>query len=354
VRRLFGFAILLAVLPGSAADWERAKPESVGFSTAKLEALRGWLQHQRTTSMLIVSRGRVVFEYGDTKLVSKVASVRKSVLAMLFGVPAVHDKLDIGKTVVQLGLDDVQPFLAVEKNATLMHLLTARSGIYHASGNDDLTSRSPRRGAQIPGLYFQYQNWDFNAAGTAFERISGKDIFEALETYLAKPLDMQDFVRGRQLKVDNKPQSVHPEYAMYLSTRDMARLGELMLRKGLWNGNRILNENWATSTTTLVTRPADIHPIELSLPTRANGRWGYGMLWWVWDAPVHTGMITGPFQGAFAAMGANGQYIVVLPVADTVVVHKVDFDSDGSRQVSPEEFQTILQMVVNANCNPCQ
>jgi CubicO group peptidase (beta-lactamase class C family) len=59
--------------------------------------------------------------------------------------------------------------------------LTARSGIYLPSGNDGLTSLSPRRGAEAPGTHFQYQNWDFNAAGTAFEKITGADVFDALE-----------------------------------------------------------------------------------------------------------------------------------------------------------------------------
>jgi CubicO group peptidase (beta-lactamase class C family) len=150
------------------------------------------------------------------------------------------------------------------------------------------------------------------------------------ETYLARPIGMQDFDRARQKKVDNKPESVHPEYAMFLSTRDMARLGLLMLRKGVWNGKAILKRGWTDAITTMVTPPAEIHPLELSLTSRFTGRWGYGMLWWVWDAPVNTGVITGPYQGAYEAMGAGGQYIVVLPAADAVVVHKVDIDSDDS------------------------
>jgi hypothetical protein len=65
-------------------------------------------------------------------------------------------------------------------------------------------------------------------------------------------------------------------------------------------------------------------------------------------------MVTGPYQGAYAAMGAGGQYIAVLPAADAVVVHKVDIDSDGARQVSPEEFSAILQMVMTADCTDCK
>ncbi len=156
------------------------------------------------------------FEYGDLKRVSKVASVRKSVLAMLYGKYLAGGTIDLNATVEQLGLVDVQPFLPIEKRATLLHLLTARSGIYHPSGNESLTSLSPRRGAQIPGTSFQYQNWDFNAAGTAFEKLVRKDIFEALETDLARPIGMQDFDRSRQQKNSSMPDSVHPEYAMYL------------------------------------------------------------------------------------------------------------------------------------------
>jgi hypothetical protein len=58
------------------------------------------------------------------------------------------------------------------------------------------------------------------------------------------------------------------------------------------------------------------------------------MLWWVWDAPNWPGVVTGPYQGAYTAMGANGQYIAVLPAMNLVLAHKVDFDEDGRRQIS--------------------
>jgi hypothetical protein len=88
----------------------------------RLEALRAFLKTHQTDSMMIVSRGRVVFEYGDTSLVSKVASVRKSVLDLLFAVEA-KKGLDLdsvsGQTVVQLGLEDKVPFVEPEQHATL-------------------------------------------------------------------------------------------------------------------------------------------------------------------------------------------------------------------------------------------
>lgn len=331
-------------------DWQRTKPEDVGYSSAKLEVLRAWLKTQKTTALHVSVQGRVIFEYGDVALVSKVASIRKSVLAMLFGNYYQAGKVDVTKTVEELGLQDVEPFLAIERNATLLHLLTARSGIYHASGNEELTSSSPRRGAQAPGTYMQYQNWDFNAAGTAFEKITGKGIFAALETDLAKPLGMQDFDVKKQKKNSSMPDSVHPEYAMYLSTRDMARLGLLMLADGAWGEKQVMPKGWSGRITTLVTPHQEMHPVPLSLRTRP-GLWGYGTLWWVWDAPVWGNIVTGPYQGAYSAMGAFGQYITVLPAMNVVIAHKVDYEKDGTPQVTPSEFHTILQMIIDSTGN---
>jgi CubicO group peptidase (beta-lactamase class C family) len=332
------------------AEWATVRPEKVGYSSQKLEVLRAWLKTQNTTAMHVSIGGQVIFEYGDLKRASKVASVRKSVLAMLYGKYFAEGKIDLNKTVAQLGLNDVQPFLPIEKQATLYNLLTARSGIYHSTANTELTALSPRRGSQTPGTYFQYQNWDFNAAGTAFEKLTGKDIFIALEEDMAKPIGMQDFERSRQRKNNEMPVSVHPEYAMYLSTRDMARLGLLMLADGDWNGKQVMPKGWSGRITTMVTPSSEIHPLQLSSRTQA-GLWGYGMLWWVWDAPVWPGLVTGPYQSAFSAMGANGQYITVLPAMKLVLAHKVDFDEDGSRHISPGEFHTILQMLTESDCS---
>ena len=340
-----------AAFPG--VKWEFVQtPESVDFSTPRLDVLRAWLKVNQTTALHVSVGGRTVFEYGDLAKASKVASVRKSILALMFGKYVAEGKADLNKSVEELGLEDVQPFLPIEKEATLLHLLTARSGIYHASGNESLTSLSPRRGSQAPGTYFQYQNWDFNAAGTAFEKLSGKNIFDALGSDLAVPIGMQDYDRALQRKNSSMPDSVHPEYAMYLSTRDMARIGLLMLRKGAWRGKQIIPKTWTTQITTLVTPQNAIHPLQLGNST-ASGRWGYGMLWWVWDGGGMPGTITGPYSGAYTAAGANGQFITVLPAMDLVVTHEVNFDEDGTQNVSLEDFSAILGMITAANCSKC-
>lgn len=337
------------VLPG--VEWQHASPDSEGFSLARLEALRAFLKTHQTDAMMVVSRGHVIFEYGDLSLVSKVASVRKSILDLMFAVKAQKGlKLDdyMTQTVVQLGLEDKTPFIESEQHATLQQLMASRSGIYLPSGTwgDDKT-RLPR-GSHYPGTHFYYNNWDFDAAGIAFEKITHQDIFDALRDDLAIPLRFQDFDRARQKK-NYINGSNHFEYAMYLSTRDMARLGLLALRTGGW-GKTV----WADPGTIEFSTWPTTHFSEMGDSGGSpgwTGRWGYGLLWWAWETPKYPGdIMTGPYQGAFSAMGAGGQYITVFPMYDIVVSHKVNIDQDESRNISGSTYMTILDMVLDAKC----
>jgi len=277
---------------------------------------------------------------------------------MLYGRYVESDEIDLERTVADIGLDDSTPFLPLEREATLRHVLMARSGIYLPSGNPSLDPLLPARGSHQPGTFFQYSNWDFNAAGAAFEKLTGRDIYEALETELARPIGMQDFSRARQHKDDMSPASRFPEYTMYLSARDMARLGLLMLHRGDWNGKQLVPARWVDEITTLVTHEEDIQPV-IGGPAFAN-RWGYGTLWWVWDAPNVRGAITGPYQGAYTAMGAYGQYITVLPVLDLVVAHQVAFNEADDRagraiaDVKPWEYDALLGMIIAAAATEAQ
>jgi CubicO group peptidase (beta-lactamase class C family) len=341
------------VVPGT--DWERvAKPESIGYSSAKLEALRGWLKTQQTTSMVVSVGGRILFEYGDPKYVSKVASVRKSILAMIYGKYVANGAIDLNKTVKQVGLDDVQKFLPREEQVRLDWLLMSRSGIYLPEGapDPDPSDNPPARGSQYPGTFFYYNGWDFNAAGTAFEKLTGKNIYDALQADIAEPIGMQDYDRKRQKKNSGMPYTVHPEYAMYLSTRDMARIGLLMLRGGEWNGKRIMPDHWAEALTELITPAHDIFPSSLRFAeTTGPSRWGYGRMWWVWDQPkLPAGISVGEFTGAYAAWGTGGQSITVLPALDMVVAHKIEIEGDSPGDMSPLEQSTILQMVIVTRC----
>ncbi len=344
-----------------AKEWQAVKPESEGYSTKKLEALRSWLAASPTASLMIVVHGHMIFSFGDTSHLSKIASVRKSILSMLCGANMAAIERSLGKTVEELGLAEPNtPFLPIEKTATLVQLLSGRSGIYLLTDfvgpdKDVLRASEPHRGSEPPGLYFHYNDWDFNAAGTAFEKITGKNIYDALQSDLAQPLQFQDFDRSRQAKLPPPAGEIHSEYAMYLSTRDMARLGLLMLRSGAWNGKQIVDSGWVQASTSIWTPFEEMNPPYL----RALGapeRWGFGLMWWVWDARSYPGdKYFLPFQGAFEARGTGGQYITVLPAKDMVLVHKVDIDPYPRGALDQQGWDAITNMAIAAACTgPCK
>ena len=332
-------AAFAAVFPDTA--WEQiGASESVGWSQADLDSVRARLALLHTTGFMAVVGGRVLMEYGDVQVVSYLASVRKSVLSMLFGNYVASGKVRLDRTLAELGVDDLGGLTAEEKQATVRDLFMARSGVYHPASNagDDLAS-APPRGSQRHGTYYLYNNWDFNALGTIFERETGRNIYDALESDVARPIGMQDFNRAAHQRTGDTTQSIHLAYHMNFSTRDMARVGYLMLRHGNWAGRQLVPRNWVHESTRALTPVAEMNP-----SSRRTGRFGYGYLWWVFDGPT----ATGPYAGAYSGQGAVGQYITVLPALDLVVTHKTR-PGEG-RSVSGSQYFEIVDLLVRGRC----
>ena len=324
-----------------AAEWERvASPESVGWSSRGLDSVRTALAALPSTGFMAIVGGRVLMEHGDVRAVSYLASVRKSILSMLYGNHVADGSIRLDRTLADLGIDDVQGLTAAERRATVRDLIAARSGVYHPASNsgDDLAS-APPRGSQAPGTYYLYSNWDFNAAGTAFELMTGRTIYDALEQDLVRPLGMQDFDRAPHVRTGDSTRSRHLAYHMHLSTRDMARIGLLMLRDGRWRDRQLVPADWVRESTRAITPVHEMNPVR-----RREGPFGYGYLWWVWDGP-HA---TGPYAGAYTGLGAVGQHITVLPALDLVVVHKTR--TGQGRSVSHPEYLRVLDLLVRARC----
>jgi CubicO group peptidase (beta-lactamase class C family) len=324
-----------------AAAWDRvATPDDAGWSAAGLEAVRDRLSDMSTTGMMAVVGGRVLFDYGDVERVSYLASVRKSILSMLYGIYRERGAIDLNRTLEQLGIDDVQGLTAAEKQARVLDLITARSGIYHPASNagDDLAT-APARGTQPPGSFYLYSNWDFNALGTIFEQETGVGIYDALEREIAVPIGMQDFDRSTHRRTGNRERSQHLAYHMNLSTRDMARVGYLMLREGEWDGRQIVPRDWVRQSTRAYTPRTEMNP-----ERRRDGPFGYGYLWWVFDNPD----LPDVYRGAYTGLGAVGQHILVMPALDLVVAHKTE-PGDG-RSVSHDQFLEMVRLLVDAHC----
>lgn len=332
------------VAPG--ATWDRhTSSTSAGYCQAPLDALTAHVKTLGTTAMTVVVGGKVLFDYGPQDEVTYLASVRKSILAMMFGKYVADGTIKLDATMADLGIDDVDGLLPLEKTATVRHLLTARSGVYHEAANAACTgcgstSGEPPgpRGTVKPGSYFLYNNWDFNALGTIFEKATGKDIYAAFEQDFARPMQFQDFRLEAQRKARRPQASEHPAYHFYLSTRDMARLGLLMLRHGRWGNTRLLSEEWVEEMVTVETPVASMNPASYR-----EGPFGYGYLWWIWDGPFNTGI----YRNAYTGIGAIGQFITVLPELDMVVAHKT---RQNATAVTRPQYLGILERLGSARC----
>ncbi|HYC29929.1 MAG TPA: serine hydrolase [Chitinophagaceae bacterium] len=326
------------IYPGSSWQFITDAPRE-GWSNDSLNKLKIFIiDSTNATGMVVIQSGKILFDYGDTKETSYLASCRKSVLSMLYGPFVKAGKINLSTTIEQLHLDDVGGLLPIEKEATIKNLLTARSGVYHPASNEgDATAMAPKRGNVQPGTFWLYNNWDFNIAGYILEQQTGKTIYELIDSILAKPLQMQDWNIKEQRKTGDTTRSKYLAYHMWFSTRDMARIGYLMLRNGKWEGRQIIPADWVKTTTSVVTTYK-----EAVEEQTAYFHFGYGYLWWIWDAPYNKGA----YEGAYSATGAFGQFITVFPKLDLVVAFKTKYEY--GRQTPTDLYLRILDKLIAA------
>ena len=316
--------------PVPGAEWPRTTPEAAGWSVDTMAEARAYAQRIDTASLLVVQHGRVVDSVGDTDRRLELHSVRKSLLSALIGIAVAARRIDLNATLAQLGIDDVPPSLTPEeKQATVQDLLASRSGIYHVALYETAGERRnrPPRGSHPHGTFWYYNNWDFNALGAIYEHATGQSIFAAFLTQIAQPLGMQDYRPSDGRYVTGVESSI-PAYPFHMSARDLARFGLLYLHGGRWGDRQVVPAAWVTESTT----PHSVTSIGS----------GYADLWWTgWNGQGVP--IMGLPPGAFWADGAEGQFVVVDPVDDMVVVHQT---RDG--EVRRREFGHLMWLIRRA------
>ena len=327
--------------------------EKAGWSKEKLAAAREYAQTDsiHTPAVIIVQGGEVVDEWGDFDQKLDSYSVRKSLLSAVYGIYSSEGVIDINETLEQLGIDDSpDPLTKEEKQARIVDLLRARSGVYHVVDfeTESMVKDGPARGTHAPGTFWYYNNWDFNVLGTIFEKKTKSKIGDAFYERIAKPIGMEDF-RPSDVFYFGGPLSIHPAYHFEITARDMARFGLLYLRHGRWNGKQVVPEAWVEKSS---------HASEM---VKANGvdRGGYEYLWWVDYGGVHFPEISLP--GIYSARGNGAHYIFIIPTLDMVVVHRTDNDppvkdtktitemaNRGSAAENRRQFGHLLKLILDA------
>ncbi|AWB21835.1 hypothetical protein DA075_13645 [Methylobacterium currus] len=330
--------VAVRVQAAPAAEWTRAPAAASEWSSAKLAEATDYAKAHNVTALMVVRHGEVVVEWGDTTKPTELASVRKSLLSALVGLAVHRHQIDLDATLDRLGIDDTVPALsAEEKRATVRMLLEARSGIYHPALSETagMAARRPPRFSHAPGTFWYYNNWDFNALGTIYERAAGTSIHQAFAREIARKIGMQDYDPAAQRYVRGAA-SLHPTYPFRMSARDLARFALLFLDGGRWNGTPVIPAEWVREST----RPH----------SDADWDFGYGYLWWTADAPTPRENLLRLPAGSYFAWGAGGQYAIVIPAEDLVIVERTDRDRHLAHPKPPEVAHLVE--LIRAACRP--
>lgn len=326
-KRVFflSFSIILWFLVGlgCSSDYSPSEswlqyqtPDSAGWSVSDLEQARQFAESIRSGAVMGIYRGHVLFAWGDVQRLFRCHSVRKSLLSGLIGIYVENNTIDLDETIEELGIDDIQPLSQTEKQATVLQLLKARSGIYHPAAKEtsSMERERPERGSHLPGEFFWYNNWDFNILGVIFEQKTGRKIFKAFQDHIAQPVGMQDYKLGEQFYQYARSKSKHPAYAFRMSARDLARFGQLYLQNGKWDDKQVIPSDWVREST--------------SGYSKVNPGTQYGYMWWVYpEGELDPEKYPTLNQwDKFAAIGTGGQLVLVIPEAEFVLVHRGDTD----------------------------
>ncbi len=268
----------------------------------------------RTTAVLIQRHGRVLgeaFAPGfDGELPQRTWSVAKSLAATIVGAAVHRGEADVAAS-AGLGADESDPRRAI----SLDHLLRMASGRY-----------SDTPGNRTDPLYWggttvaeRAANWPLIAAPGSSYRYANNDTLMAVEaikpTFAAHPpaalfdrLGMHDTVAETDWQGDYVLSS-----QVWTTARDLAKFGQLYLDDGvLPDGERILPAGWVD----YVSAPSGPQPEGREL--------GYGAGFWLFN------QTDGIPPDTFAAMGNRGQYVVIVPSRDVVIVRRGE-DPTGSR-----------------------
>jgi CubicO group peptidase (beta-lactamase class C family) len=298
----------------AASDWafERESPE------------------QATLSLIVVHKDQIIHErYAagvDVFTKTRTWSTAKSIAVTLFGMLADEGKMHLDRPLGFEWLPRARSPETDPRNAiTLRNVLNMSSGLYtvdsrgmeyatgsglaYWAGASSVNGARDRALIREPGTFWDYENYDTILAVYAMKLALGD-----AQTYLEFPrkalLDRIG-MRNTLLSVDRFGDFILSSQ-VYTTARDLARFGMLYLQDGMWNGERLLSEGWIEFVRTPAPSTAD------------NGNF-YGGQWWLvpddrTDVP----------RDAYSTAGNRGQYVIVVPSHDLVIVRRgLDYGRQG-------------------------
>lgn len=288
------------------AVFERATPESQGVPSAAIERFVDACDRELDVmhSFVVLRHGKRIAEGWwhpfDVHLPQHVFSHSKSFTSTAAGLLRDEGKLGLDERVADIFPEKLPPSPCDEaKSVRVRDLLTMNAGqdaeaIFVEPEGDWVKAFLANRFVRKPGTGFRYDSCASHVLAAIVERKSGMKLMDYLETKLFSKIGISG-----AWSEDGPDGAACGGWGMRFKTHDLARLGQLYLQDGEWEGAQIISRDWvrqATSAQTKTDRPGD-------------GDWsqGYGFQFWRCR------------HGCYRADGASGQYTVVMPEQDAVV-----------------------------------
>ena len=282
----------------------RATPESQGISSDLFAALLRELDASKDTEMhhfMALRHGKVICECNFAPYPKGMwhitHSMCKSITGMAIGMLIEEEKLKLDENIYDIFPDHINAFSKIFRPViTVENLLTMTSGITFnesgiVSGNDWLGSFLNASVNGKPGTEFQYNSLNTYVLSAIVTKRTGETLTEYLTPRLFGPLGITKYYWETCPKGITKG-----GWGLFLCAEDMAKLGQLYLQRGKWNGQQLVSEYWIEISTAR------------HLKTQ-NDTYGYGYQLWMEQRP-----------GSFEYNGMLGQNVIIYPDMDMVLV----------------------------------
>ena len=282
----------------------RATPESQGISSDLFAALLRELDASKDTEMhhfMALRHGKVICECNFAPYPKGMwhitHSMCKSITGMAIGMLIEEGKLKLNENIYDIFSDHMNAFSKIFRPViTVENLLTMTSGVTFnesgiVSGNDWLGSFLNASVNGKPGTEFQYNSLNTYVLSAIVTKRTGETLTEYLTPRLFGPLGITKYYWETCPKGITKG-----GWGLFLCAEDMAKLGQLYLQRGKWNGQQLVSEYWIEISTAR------------HLKTQ-NDTYGYGYQLWMEQRP-----------GSFEYNGMLGQNVIIYPDMDMVLV----------------------------------
>ena len=281
-----------------------ATPESQGISSDLFAALLRELDASKDTEMhhfMALRHGKVICECNFAPYPKGMwhitHSMCKSITGMAIGMLIEEEKLKLDENIYDIFPDHINAFSKIFRPViTVENLLTMTSGVTFnesgiVSGNDWLGSFLNASVNGKPGTEFQYNSLNTYVLSAIVTKRTGETLTEYLTPRLFGPLGITKYYWETCPKGITKG-----GWGLFLCAEDMAKLGQLYLQRGKWNGQQLVSEYWIEISTAR------------HLKTQ-NDTYGYGYQLWMEQRP-----------GSFEYNGMLGQNVIIYPDMDMVLV----------------------------------